>query len=386
MGRVARELRKCGGATPWLGFFPIGCPTNLLIPPGMNRNRFLDYAKGLLILLVTIGHAIQFVVYQKGEGFWVDPFFKAIYVFHMPLFMGISGYLAWSGIQRSSLLPFTFGKVKVYLVPILAWATTYTFAKCPIEGWPGLSELFGGLLFEFLDSLWFIWTLFGCVILTASFKALGRWFWTIYVLSTIGILLLPDVGHLILLKYMYPFFQAGYALAHFGLDGPMRWKKWILGVSLALSVIGYSLWTRDTYIYNSGMALSAGNLGTVGLRFLTGFSASVLAVFLFGFLDSRTPSLLREKVESLGRDSIFIYIIQGYVYLVLDRVVGRIHGPIGNVWLGLAEALIVGVGVALASVLVGRMMSRSRILAAVYFGKYPKKPSLPVARPSGEAA
>ena len=352
----------------------------------MNRNRFLDYAKGLLILLVTIGHAIQFAVYQKGEGFWDDPVFKAIYVFHMPLFMGISGYLAWSGIQKARLLPFTFGKVKAYLVPILAWATTYSYAKCLIEGWPGLREFGGGLLFEFLDSLWFIWTLFGCVILTASFKALGRWFWMIYALSTIGILFLPEVGDLILLKYMYPFFQTGYALAHFGHEGLMRWRKWILGTALGLSVIGYSLWTRDTYIYNSGMVLSAGNLGNVGLRYLTGFSASVLAVFLFEFLCSRTSSLLRDRVGSLGRDSIFIYIIQGYAYLAIGRLVGRIHGPIGQVWLGLAEALVVGVGVALVSVLVGRVMSRSRILAAVYFGKYPRKQGPSVARPSEESA
>ncbi len=352
----------------------------------MKRNQFLDYAKGLLILLVTIGHAIQFVVYQKGEAFWDDPVFKAIYVFHMPLFMGISGYLAWSGIQKAKLLSFTFGKVKAYMVPILAWATTYTLAKCPIEGWPGLREFGDGLLFEFLGSLWFIWTLFGCVILTASFKALGRWFWAIYGLSTIGILFLPEVGHLILLKYMYPFFQAGYALAHFGLEGLMRWRKWILGAALGLSVIGYSFWTHDTYIYKSGMDLSAGNLWNVGLRYLTGFSASVLAVFLFEFLSKRTWSPLRDQVESLGRDSIFIYIIQGYAYLVIVRLVGRIHGPIDQVWLGLAEALVVGVGVALASVLVGRVMSRSRILAAVYFGKYPKKPNPAVGRPSEESA
>lgn len=213
----------------------------------MKRNQFLDYAKGLLILLVTIGHAIQFAVYQKAVGFWSDPVFKAIYVFHMPLFMGISGYLAYSGIQKARFAGFTLGKVKTYLLPILAWATTYALAKCLIEGWPGVYEFASGLLWEFIDiRLWFLWALFGCLILTASIRALGRAFWPLYAVSSVAILFLPELGNFIMLKYMYPYFQAGYVLACFGTDGVMRFKKWIVGVSLILSVVGYALWTKHT--------------------------------------------------------------------------------------------------------------------------------------------
>lgn len=69
------------------------------------RNTFLDFAKGVLILLVVIGHAIQFVTYHNLD-FWGDPFFKAIYMFHMPLFMAIAGYLSHPGIIKSKLAPF----------------------------------------------------------------------------------------------------------------------------------------------------------------------------------------------------------------------------------------------------------------------------------------
>jgi len=341
----------------------------------MKRNQFLDCAKGLLILLVTIGHALQFVVYQKGEGFWADPVFKAIYVFHMPLFMGISGYLAYSGIQRLRFLEFTLGKLKTYLVPVLAWAATYTLAKCLIEGWPGAYGLAEGLAGEFLGiNLWFIWVLFGCLILTAAIKTIGRWFWMIYAVSSLAVLFLPEVGNLIVLKFMYPYFQVGYALAHFGTAGIMRFRKSIVGVAVLLSVLGYSLWTKETYIYISGMELTDGNLANVGLRYLTGFSASVVAVFLFKAMHQRLGGFQCDRISSLGRDSIFIYIIQVYFFSVLSRVVSKIHGPIDNFWLGLLVALVIGVVIALLCLFAGRTMSRSRVLAALYFGKYPRKP------------
>ena len=57
----------------------------------MTRNLFLDFTKGVLILLVTVGHSIQYIIYNN-HGFWGDPLFKAIYIFHMPLFIGLSGF------------------------------------------------------------------------------------------------------------------------------------------------------------------------------------------------------------------------------------------------------------------------------------------------------
>ena len=63
-----------------------------------KRNPFLDFLKGILIVLVTTGHTLQFLVHQ-GQGFWSDPMLKAIYMFHMPLFMGVSGYVSYRGLQ-----------------------------------------------------------------------------------------------------------------------------------------------------------------------------------------------------------------------------------------------------------------------------------------------
>ena len=61
-----------------------------------NRDTTLDIAKGLLIILVVLGHAIQYsfgTEYTQSREFFSNIVFKTIYSFHMPLFMLISGYL-----------------------------------------------------------------------------------------------------------------------------------------------------------------------------------------------------------------------------------------------------------------------------------------------------
>lgn len=60
-----------------------------------QRDPYWDIIKGFTILLVIIGHSIQYhngeTYYEQGL-YWANPIFKFIYSFHMPLFMLISGY------------------------------------------------------------------------------------------------------------------------------------------------------------------------------------------------------------------------------------------------------------------------------------------------------
>ena len=61
-----------------------------------KRNESLDILKGILVLLVVWGHAIQFGFgFEYVEKYYCfdDNIYKLIYSFHMPLFMAISGYL-----------------------------------------------------------------------------------------------------------------------------------------------------------------------------------------------------------------------------------------------------------------------------------------------------
>lgn len=56
----------------------------------MKREIWIDSFKGVLILLVVLGHSMQFFLGDKCyDNYW----WNLIYSFHMPAFMAISGYL-----------------------------------------------------------------------------------------------------------------------------------------------------------------------------------------------------------------------------------------------------------------------------------------------------
>lgn len=60
-----------------------------------KRIEWVDAYKGLLILSVILGHAIQETLKVRGIGFEDNIWRNLIYSFHMPAFMAMSGYLVY---------------------------------------------------------------------------------------------------------------------------------------------------------------------------------------------------------------------------------------------------------------------------------------------------
>lgn len=79
----------------------------------MNRITWADSLKGILIVIVVLGHSIQASMMQLGESFLDDYLWNLIYSFHMPAFMAISGFVAYrakaSGATGGGGQIFTFG-------------------------------------------------------------------------------------------------------------------------------------------------------------------------------------------------------------------------------------------------------------------------------------
>ena len=126
----------------------------------MQRNQLLDLAKGFAIVLVVMGHAIQYNLPNAFDG---NIFFKSIYAFHMPLFMFISGYVAF-GTFRGEAQKFV-KRLKTLMLPFFSWFLLGYFVMFII------SLFTHGYQPPFLDSLkkvitfpdhglWFLWVLF----------------------------------------------------------------------------------------------------------------------------------------------------------------------------------------------------------------------------------
>lgn len=110
---------------------------------------YLDALKGILIILVILGHVIQGAVqdYQHND------LFRFIYSFHMPLFFLISGYLTYKGYFDRKLV---YKRFLQCIIPFLTWA----FILPLLENGTFDSSRTVKILFYPDNGLWFLWNLF----------------------------------------------------------------------------------------------------------------------------------------------------------------------------------------------------------------------------------
>lgn len=91
-----------------------------------KRSAYIDILKGLTMVLVVLGHCIQYGYkpeYLTSRIFFDNPIYKAIYSFHMPLFALISGYLFYFSVNKRSFVQAIQNRIMSLLVPIISFAT-----------------------------------------------------------------------------------------------------------------------------------------------------------------------------------------------------------------------------------------------------------------------
>lgn len=81
-----------------------------------NREEWIDVAKGILIILVVLGHSVS------GPYYDLSNIIDYIYLFHMPAFFIISGYLY----KRGSLVERLKKRTKRLLLPYFSYVTIIT--------------------------------------------------------------------------------------------------------------------------------------------------------------------------------------------------------------------------------------------------------------------
>ena len=336
--------------------------------PATQRDESLDYLRGLLIFLVLWGHLIQYLGYGGDvERYYDDPIFKAIYMFHMPLFMLLSGYLSFQSMGEAGLFVYLRKRFRQILLPGISW---------PLLGLSGFllaihlahpemdwRALFHEARVNFGPGVWFLWALFGSTLIVSCLRKFGLDRLEYFALATALLLLAPDAACIYLFKYTFPFFCLGYALKGRRQIRLPQKTSWFTGLSLcAASAVCYFLWNHDTYIYTTRMHLS-GNWGNISLRWLAGVIAS--GAFTFVALKIYRP----QKFGALafwGSRSIDIYLIHDYVLAGLIKYVPPVKSPLV---FNLTVALLLAVVLGYSAILVGCAIRRTPVLKTVLLGK-----------------
>ena len=150
------------------------------INPGYQRKQkrmlWVDYAKGIGIFLVVVGHVLRGLINSsilQNSDLWefVDSW---IYAFHMPLFFFLSGLF----VQRSLSKPFknfVLDKLCVIAYPYFVWSiiqtTLQSFASSHTNNTFSLGDIWK-IVYQPQMQFWFLYTLFAILLLYGVFYKL----------------------------------------------------------------------------------------------------------------------------------------------------------------------------------------------------------------------
>jgi len=222
-----------------------------------NRDHWVDYAKGLGILLVVYGHVSRGVF---NAGIKVDAgLFKlvdsVIYSFHMPLFFFLSGLFFLPSLQKYGRTGLIADKVDSVLYPYIFWSLLQGFIEVFLSGYTTSSTTTGEVLSLFWQpraQFWFLYVLFAIFVLMAMLyrdretiptwilplTALAAWFLQLFV------------------QLPFPLdFIASYLIFFVLGMSALRWKDILQTHALTATLCAVAIFTGLEYLFHAQLHL-----------------------------------------------------------------------------------------------------------------------------------
>ncbi|WP_378950765.1 acyltransferase family protein [Pelosinus sp. sgz500959] len=303
-----------------------------------NRNQYIDTIKGITIILMVLGHCIQYGSggdYYLNAQYFENPLFKIIYSFHMPLFMLVSGYLFYYTMKKYSAKEVMKSRLTKVILPLFIWTTLIEVGlltvKLIIGSVPSLSSLLIILVKQYLYSLWFLWAIFWCSVVVVVVERTLKGSIMAYVGICIISLLIPDNFNAHLYKYMFPYFIISYLWNSENLWDRIQMiaqrKRTVAVYIIILIFVGLLLlYKRDSYVYTTGITIWGKNIERQLLidmyRWIIGLAGSAsIFIVVMKLLSWLKFEKMWEYIAKIGQKSLGIYIFSGYLFAyVVPRI------------------------------------------------------------------
>ena len=261
-----------------------------------KRDPFIDFLRGIAIFCVLWGHAIQYCSMGEIE-FFEDNAFRFIYSFHMPLFMGISGYVFAYSLKRNCMKKILKKQVLCILIPTFIWgAVCGLINSCFLCGCT-IKEFISETIDNISGAYWYLWTLLTTSLLMALFYNLRNLLKNINLINeniyivlcgfftSIIYMIVSILPCRIMSLWLLPYFVTGILLHNFQISKLSGALKTILfGLCTVLYVILLHWFHKPEYIYTSGINpfdSAYGIINQIGIdlfRWILGFVGIVFIV------------------------------------------------------------------------------------------------------------
>ena len=288
----------------------------------MKRLIWADSLKGILIVLVVFGHAIQYTV---GGGCYTNHLWNEIYSFHMPAFMAVSGYFAYRGGGRFHVKNAIWRRFQQLLIPYLLWTILFIATSDELS----FSHIKDVLLYPD-KGLWFLWALF---FISAIFTLCGWLGEKIkvnqeFVVLIVGLML---AASMILSKtslfaiqfiaYYFIFYAAAFYFHKYKDKLPPIEGKHLISMTVIWSVMAWYWHMHKTPVFLLWIPLPATIVNYV-YRFLTA------AIAIYVLFESAPKILDNDKswnipFAQVGKLSLGIYTVH---MIIIGRIVSLFKG------------------------------------------------------------
>lgn len=329
-----------------------------------KRDPYPDILKGIAIILVILGHCIQFGsgrVYEGSGAFQSNPLYIWIYSFHMPLFMIVAGYFTEGSLERYSGKKCLVRRLQSLVVPILSWSILYevyvligTLLNGEAIAW---KELPGAWLLYFFSSQWFLWAVFLYTVIVAAGRCLGKYSIPVFVLLYLCTCRIDVPGNFCNLNtYItnWPLFLAGYLAGALKRKRKEKGHGWLKKPALAIPCfLLYMLLLGRQLTENLQSSLVSYRIGYI----VIGISGSMTVAAVILVLYDKTADCghgldkVWNGLSALGRRTMGIYLISGYL---CTEILRKVPAQDFHVKLALSETL----GILLVSLAVILILER----------------------------
>lgn len=283
-----------------------------------ERLIWADNLKGILMILVVLGHAIQYSL--VGGECESNRLWNYIYSFHMPAFMAVSGWLSYRVGGGKNRLSIIYRRFLQLLVPYFAWEIIYRM----ING-----NLTGESLFIILTHpyFWFLWVLF-FIIVTFQF---GDWLSEKIKVKQVFVMICLAFLYTIIMvvceirilgfqfiAYYFLFYVVGYYIHKY----PKLVVHNIGILTLLVFIWAFLAWFWNMHELPPFMSILPlpGSMLQYAYRFLTGLVAVyVLLCIAPNIMNMACPKMLVE----LGQISLGIYVVHLLIIPHITKVLGN---------------------------------------------------------------
>lgn len=341
-----------------------------------KRLEYIDIAKGLCILLVVMGHILQF----NCTGNSSQTVFNFIYSFHMPVFVMLSGYVASLSrdkIVNGNAICFIKKKFVQLVIPFLVWGLVVMPFIVRRENYLSLPAIAEKLLLRPDTGAWFIISLFCIQMYFLLFCLLANRMHFRNLICNEGLAAIVVVSLMVVcskvvntcvpnasggVNFYMPkeyllFFLMGYWFCRYLKD--IVFNNWTLLISvLAFAVlVRYYTFGNDPY----------------KLQVICGVFASIIVLNVARAIEkTETVDYSKRTMVKFGKSSLIIYLTHYPIIMLLQNGVQCNTDIVASVPLFIIVAII-SILVCAICMYWGNVISTNSIFNFLLYGKYDKK-------------